>query len=471
MNRKMFALLAVVLVACAIGAGVYCTELSETHSYHITDFDYQRAYQDEQYLVSIAPRPTGTEAEAQAASYVAEQFRDAGLEDVHIETYGKLIFEVRQAELSIVPYGPMGRFPNPLGGGETVFKHTVDFVLQGFSGSYHWSTFRDDLDVRVIGNGTDDALWTQAAGKAAVVEFTDDEGIPNNTVLFFRARDAGVKALILHNLRYHKELNYPPIFKTTALPPNETEYPDIPFFMVSKDAGYRIIYSAENGSKLRIKFNVVREVRQIPVVVGEVRGTARPDEFILMGAHMDTVYDAPGAFDNTAGVSVVIETARNLAGMKLRRTVRFVTFGGEELGLYGSMAYAEAHEDEIRDNMIYMINCDMTNIELSRSSTAWIGTTSNASVSTLREIADQVVAEDPSLSRYDIKIKYAHLGINSDHAAFMLRGVPVAFGAGGGSWEYHTYMDDLTHIYPHTFTIWGKIFGTYAVYLSEKGHV
>jgi carboxypeptidase Q len=83
--------------------------------------------------------------------------------------------------------------------------------------------------------------------------------------------------------------------------------------------------------------------------VGELRGSEKPDEYVVVGAHLDSWDLGQGTTDNGTGSCVVLETARVLAksGARLRRTVRFVLFTGEEEGLYGSKAYVQQHKDDL----------------------------------------------------------------------------------------------------------------------------
>lgn len=69
-------------------------------------------------------------------------------------------------------------------------------------------------------------------------------------------------------------------------------------------------------------------------VLAELRGTSKPDEVVLVGAHFDAFF--MGADDNSSGVAVMLEVARLLATRPLARTVRFVGFDHEEIGLVGS---------------------------------------------------------------------------------------------------------------------------------------
>jgi len=76
-------------------------------------------------------------------------------------------------------------------------------------------------------------------------------------------------------------------------------------------------------------------------VVGEIRGTDKADELVMLGAHFDSWHAGTGATDNAAGSAVMIEAMRILkqSGVPLRRTVRIGLWGGEEQGLLGSRAY------------------------------------------------------------------------------------------------------------------------------------
>jgi carboxypeptidase Q len=80
-------------------------------------------------------------------------------------------------------------------------------------------------------------------------------------------------------------------------------------------------------------------------VVGEIPGTDKADEVVMLGAHFDSWHGATGATDNAAGSAVMMEAMRILkqSGLRLRRTVRIALWGGEEQGLIGSREYVTAH--------------------------------------------------------------------------------------------------------------------------------
>jgi dipeptidyl aminopeptidase/acylaminoacyl peptidase len=105
-------------------------------------------------------------------------------------------------------------------------------------------------------------------------------------------------------------------------------------------------------AKARVELEVHNEFLPPVAVnntVGEIPGTDKPDEVVVVGAHLDSWDLGEGATDNGTGSVVVLEAARALvkSGLKPRRTIRFILFTGEEQGLLGSRAYVEKHKEEI----------------------------------------------------------------------------------------------------------------------------
>ena len=80
-------------------------------------------------------------------------------------------------------------------------------------------------------------------------------------------------------------------------------------------------------------------------VIGEITGTDKASEVVMLGAHFDSWHGGTGATDNAAGSAVMMEAMRILkqSGLPLRRTVRIALWGGEEQGLLGSRAYVNEH--------------------------------------------------------------------------------------------------------------------------------
>jgi Zn-dependent M28 family amino/carboxypeptidase len=106
------------------------------------------------------------------------------------------------------------------------------------------------------------------------------------------------------------------------------------------------------GVTPRIEGKVTNRMGQNPVTqwntVAEIKGTERPGEVVILGAHLDSWDLGTGVTDNGTGSMVVLETARVIAQSELKpkRTIRFILFSGEEEGLLGSRAYAAEHASQ-----------------------------------------------------------------------------------------------------------------------------
>ncbi len=103
-------------------------------------------------------------------------------------------------------------------------------------------------------------------------------------------------------------------------------------------------------------------------VVAAVQGSIYPDSIYIVGGHYDSIIssweqldtNAPGANDNASGVAAMLEIARvmRVKGFKPQSTIKFIAFGAEELGLYGSYAQAEKAKDN-DEAVSMMLNNDM----------------------------------------------------------------------------------------------------------------
>src|SRR2546429_7534602 len=87
-------------------------------------------------------------------------------------------------------------------------------------------------------------------------------------------------------------------------------------------------------------------------VVGEIRGYEKPDEVVILGAHLDSWELGTGALDNGCNAALVIEAARAIkaTGLLPRRTIRFALFSGEEQGTIGSFGDVRADRSELEKN-------------------------------------------------------------------------------------------------------------------------
>ena len=122
-----------------------------------------------------------------------------------------------------------------------------------------------------------------------------------------------------------------------------------PIVAVTPEHYNRIARLVQHNIPVKLEFDIRTEfLNDSPDsfnVVGEIPGTTKKDELVMLGAHLDSWHGATGATDNGTGSSVAIEAVRILETLKLpmARTVRVALWGGEEEGLLGSIAYVQEH--------------------------------------------------------------------------------------------------------------------------------
>ncbi len=118
---------------------------------------------------------------------------------------------------------------------------------------------------------------------------------------------------------------------------------------------YEMLYklATTEGVNPRVSLEVSNKFTPGPVpvynTIAEIRGTEKPEEVVICGAHIDSWDLAQGATDNGTGTTVTLEAARIIGklGIKPKRTIRFILFSGEEQGLFGSKAYVDQHKSEM----------------------------------------------------------------------------------------------------------------------------
>ena len=138
----------------------------------------------------------------------------------------------------------------------------------------------------------------------------------------------------------------------------------IPQAVVAREDALRLSRTlAAYAGKIRVRLTMPNRIAG-PVeqenVVGEIRGYEKPDEIVVLGAHLDSWELGTGALDNGCNAALVIEAARAIkaSGLLPRRTIRFILFSGEEQGMIGSFGYVQAHRAEM-DKYRGMVVFDM----------------------------------------------------------------------------------------------------------------
>jgi hypothetical protein len=125
--------------------------------------------------------------------------------------------------------------------------------------------------------------------------------------------------------------------------------PTVPQVVLTVEHYNRLVRVLEKKVPVRLEMEIRNTFHDADLdafnVVGELAGTDKADELVMLGAHFDSWHTGTGATDNAAGSAVMMEAVRILkqTGLRLRRTVRIALWTGEEQGLLGSRAYVTEH--------------------------------------------------------------------------------------------------------------------------------
>ncbi len=205
-----------------------------------------------------------------------------------------------------------------------------------------------------VGDGSA-AAFAKASGLAGAILLVHSEEMKTWEDLFAEYSrapgiiDRAVKAKALavafqstrpHNLMYRH---------TNAV---NGEIDRIPMVLVAREDAARTARLLASGQKLYADISIPNHVGgpiKAANVVAEIKGSEKPDEFVILGAHLDSWELGTGALDNGCNAALVIDSLRAIkaSGLTPRRTIRFILFAGEEEGMTGSFSYVRAHRAEL----------------------------------------------------------------------------------------------------------------------------
>jgi carboxypeptidase Q len=292
----------------------------------------------------IGGRVTGSPGYEKALQWAVAAFRRAGVDSVRLEPYAVPIqwqpesatakvvapseFPLRVVSLGLAPSTP-GPVTAPIvdvGEGKRADFDRLKGVARGAIGLVHrplMKSFEDLFDEYLEGPETMQA-----------------------------AADHGLAALLFLSTR-PRHLLYRHSITWGSIAP-------IPMAMVAREDGLRLARLIESGAVPRITLDIRNQVGgpgEAMNVVAEIHGRGKPDEIVLLGAHLDAWDLGTGALDNGVNCALVIDVARAIAeGPRPARTIRFVLFTGEEYGLLGSLGYVRAHRSELDRHVAVLIH-------------------------------------------------------------------------------------------------------------------
>src|SRR3984957_2163900 len=353
---------------------------------------------------SIGGRVTGTAAADRAAGWAVQALRLAGVDEVHTEKY-------------TMPVG--------WGEGNTRVERLAPEAFPERLVSIGWSpaTPEGGITANVVDVGFGDEAGFAKAGAAAngaIVlvhskflitwdDLTSEYDI--GPAIINRAMKAGAQAILWMSSRPNLLL-----YRHTVSVDGQLE--KMPQAVVAREDAERMARFLAAGQPVRAHFEMPNRVSG-PVtaenVVAEIRGREKPDEFVVLGAHLDSWDLGTGALDNGCNSALVIDAARTIhaSGTIPRRSIRFILFTGEEEGLLGSAAYAHDHRAEL-DRMIAAVVFD-----------SGIGKVTGYSVGGRKDVVPALRESLEPVARLGVKDFTLDVSMDTDNFDFLIEGVPT----------------------------------------------
>jgi Peptidase family M28 len=351
MSKVLRSLVATVALALSAGATASAAEAQPSESLAVTAsslgqkaltdpaaFDFVRSLTTE-----IGPRLAGTAAHQRAVAWAEAKLKAAGFEDVHSEPFSFPAWIRGVESADIVGPVPQHLIVTALGGSvatdvngieaEIVLFRTYDELLAAVPGSLNGK-------IAVVTQHMVRAPDGSGYGAANRIRRLGPSEAAKRGAVAYLLRSLGTDS---HRLPHTGALNY------------RDDAPRIPAAALAiPDAEQLERLAALGPVRIRLVLTpTFQENAPSWNVVGEIKGSGRADEIVLIGGHLDSWDLGTGATDDGAGTAIAFGAARLIAGLPQRpsRTVRVVLFGAEEMDFSGA-AYARAHEAETGKIMV-----------------------------------------------------------------------------------------------------------------------
>ncbi len=279
----------------------------------------------------------GTEGEHLAAEFIKAKYEEYGLSNAHLEPFEYLGWERGEVKFEII---------------SPIQKEIPCITLP------HSPPVDMEAEIFDIGPGAPIDFDTQGEKIKGKILMTNSEIFPKKVKRWVHRQEKYGRSMMAGAVGFIFVNHYPGYGPATGGIGDYDSAGPIPGISISKEDGAFIERLARRKGKVKIRITSTDKLARMTSwnVVGELPGTEKPDEIILLGSHYDGHDISQGASDPASGVVAVMEAARVLAkhANSLPRTIRFVMWGVEEIGLLGSFEYTRAHADELHKIRFYL---------------------------------------------------------------------------------------------------------------------
>ena len=346
----------------------------------------KRCMQTVRKLDGMGIRFAGTPGEQKAARWIQRRFEKLGLQRVHQEEFPCLTFSYEDCRLRAradskwrkIKALPVAHSPSTPDGGVKASLVRIERVPEQLQAC------REAMEGRAVLILNSELFeWSR----------------------FQRVLQAEPALLLVVDDRFPNDWTV-----AVGLPRSWVDVVSCPMVNIAHQSAWDIVRQGCERVSLRLQTSVAEARSQN--VVGEIRGRGLSSEVIVVSGHHDSVINNPGADDNATGVASVLELARVLSqGPRLKRTIRFISFGAEEQLSEGARHYVLGAPD--RDKICFALNTDSIGGWMGKTVLYWAGP---VAVERFLEEWNQRTGLNAHLS--------AELSPFSDHFPFNLAGIP-----------------------------------------------
>jgi Zn-dependent M28 family amino/carboxypeptidase len=387
----------------------------------------------------IGGRVPGTPAMDKAVGWGVAAFKAAGADSVHTEEF-KLPASWAEGDTE-VRVSAIGTALDP----QTAAGPQVEFKVRAVSMAWAPALSAKHVPVVDVGNGSE-AEFKKAGDISGKLILVHSEVLKTWPDLFNeymkappvidQAVKGKAKAIAFIATREHDIL-----YRHTNSVGGEIDR--TPMVIVAREDGERLGRLVTSGHPVWADLSIPNKIGG-PIkssnVIAEIKGSEKPQEFVILGAHLDSWELGTGALDNGCNSALVIDALRTIkeSGLKPRRSIRFILFSGEEQGMIGSRAYAIAHRAEL-DNLAGVAVID-----------AGIGRITGFTLGGRKDMAASVAAIVEPLKQFDATtLTTDDIEWGTDNYDFLLEGAPTLVAiqeAGNYLVNYHAVSDTLDKV-------------------------
>ena len=342
--KKLFSTLC--LVSC-ISSTVHAQEFSPEQLQQVAQVREAALKSDlswqilESLTTEIGPRLPGTENDKKAVEWAQSQFKALGFDKVWIEpaTFphwrryheSASIITPSEQPLHLTALGNSVSTPKSGIQADVVFFETLDELIASPEGSLKgkiaFINYR--MNRHIDGNGYGPAVKARNSG----------------------AVEAAKKGAIAYMMRSVSTSHHR--FAHTGGSHYKTGVTKIPATAVANPDADQLARLFKSGHKVQVKLNIQTEDLGQGTsynVIGEITGSEFPEQYVLIGGHLDSWDLGTGALDDGAGVALTMAAAKHIADVtRPKRSIRVVLFAAEELGLWGARAYFKQHQSQLNN--------------------------------------------------------------------------------------------------------------------------